>query len=144
MKAGNIAPDGGGLDSVGSRGSRFRPKFLDLLVIITAFGGFVLSAAVIYGGPAPANLVVSNQADEWIYPLSEDRTISVDGPLGPETIVIENGQARVTQSPCKNQICVNSKPVRDSGDWTACLPNGIFMRVEGDHDESEQLDAVVR
>lgn len=104
---------------------------------------FVLSAISIYGGPAPATLMVSSGSNEWIYPLSEDRTIEVQGPIGITSVRISEGQARITASPCINQICVASPPVGHKGDWSACLPNGIFIRAEGDYEESD-VDAVVR
>ena len=104
---------------------------------------FVLSAMAIYGGPAPASLVVSSGNDEWIYPLSEERVIEVTGPIGITVIRIKNSQANIIASPCTNQICVASAAVSHKGDWSACLPNGIFIRAEGDYEDND-VDAVVR
>jgi hypothetical protein len=104
---------------------------------------FIMSAVAIYGGPAPARLVVSNDGGEWIYPLSNDRIIEVHGRLGVTVVQIEGGSARIVSSPCANQTCIASAPVARKGDWSACLPNAVFIRAEGDFGESD-VDAIVR
>jgi hypothetical protein len=118
-------------------------KPADIAIITVSALAFALSAVVIYGGPAPASLVVSSGSNEWIYPLSEERTIEVQGPIGITSIRIKDGQARIMSSPCTNQTCVASAAVTHKGDWSACLPNGIFIRAEGDYEDSD-VDAVVR
>lgn len=121
--------------------SRLKPA--DVAIIAASALAFILSALAIYGGPAPASLVLSSGKDEWIYPLAEERTIEVEGPIGITTIQIMNSQARISASPCTNQTCVASAAVAHTGDWSACLPNGIFIRAEGDYEKSD-VDAVVR
>ncbi|MFH2114465.1 MAG: NusG domain II-containing protein [Spirochaetota bacterium] len=118
-------------------------KPADVAIIVASALAFVLSAMAIYSGPAPASLVVSSGNDEWIYPLVEERTIEVQGPIGITKVQIKDGQARIISSPCINQICVASPAVAHKGDWSACLPNGIFIRAEGDYEDSD-VDAVVR
>ncbi|OHD79423.1 MAG: hypothetical protein A3J97_02335 [Spirochaetes bacterium RIFOXYC1_FULL_54_7] len=118
-------------------------KPADVAIIVASALAFVLSAMAIYGGPAPASLVVSSGTDEWIYPLSEARTIEVQGPIGITVIQIKDGQANIIASPCTNQTCVASAAVAHKGDWSACLPNGIFIRAESDYKDSD-VDAVVR
>jgi len=118
-------------------------KPADVAIIVASALAFVLSAMAIYGGPAPASLVVSSGTDEWIYPLSEARTIEVQGPIGITVIQIKDGQANIIASPCTNQTCVASAAVAHKGDWSACLPNGIFIRAESDYEDSD-VDAVVR
>lgn len=118
-------------------------KPADVAIIAASALAFVLSALAIYGGPAPASLVVSSGNDEWIYPLSEERVIEVKGPIGITVIRIKDSQATIMASPCTNQICVASPAVSHKGDWSACLPNGIFIRAEGDYEDND-VDAVVR
>jgi hypothetical protein len=118
-------------------------KPADVTIIVASALAFVLTALAIYGGPAPASLVVSSGTDEWIYPLSEERTIEVQGPIGMTMVQIKDRQARIISSPCSNQLCVASHPIAQTGDWSACLPNGIFIRAEGDYEDSD-VDAVVR
>ncbi len=118
-------------------------KPADVAIIVASALAFFLSAMAIYSGPAPASLVVSSGDNEWIYPLAAERTIEVQGPIGITLISIKDGQARIIASPCTNQTCVASAAVSHKGDWSACLPNGIFIRAEGDYEDSD-VDAVVR
>ena len=108
-----------------------------------ATAALAFSAVAVYGGPAPSRVVVESPRGSWIYPLSEDRSFSVDGFIGATAIVIESGGARIVDSPCAHKTCVSSGTVRRAGDWAACLPNGVFVRVEGGVDDGG-FDAVAR
>ncbi len=121
-----------------------RPKLFDIVIVALALTAFAASAIVIYGGPAPSSIVVSTDEGEWIYPLNESRIIEVQGKLGVVSISIEGGKARFLDSPCKNKLCIGSAPIGVTGEWSACLPSGVFIRVEGDADEDDEFDAIVR
>ncbi len=123
-------------------GIRLKP--FDIVIVALALTAFAASAIVIYGGPAPSSIVVSTDGDEWIYPLNESRIIEVQGKLGIVSISIEGGKARFLDSPCKNKLCIGSAPIGVTGEWSACLPSGVFIRVEGDADEDDEFDAIVR
>lgn len=64
--------------------------------------------------------------------LSVDKTIEL--PHG--TLVIENGQVRMTDSDCPDQICVRQGGI--SAGSLICLPNRVVVRVIGG-----EYDAVV-
>lgn len=123
---------------------RRRPvKALDALIVVAAAAATVALSAAVYGGPAPSRVVITSGSDEWIYPLSEDRVVAVGGLIGDSVIHIENGEARFEDSPCDNKTCVAAAPVRRSGEWSACLPNGVFLRAEGESGD-DAVDATVR
>ncbi len=124
-------------------GPRFRLKVLDAAIILAAAGAFAASAVAVYGGPAPSRAVISSERGEWTYPLGTDRVVSVDGPLGPTLVEIRDGSAFFIDSPCRNKTCLSSGHAEHAGDWIACLPNGVFLRVEGESGD-DQLDATVR
>jgi len=118
-------------------------KILDIAIIALAAGALVAVSMVVYAGPAPASVVVSSARGEWIYPLAEDRIVEVEGLIGVTVIHIENGKASIHDSPCANKTCIASPPLHRTGDWSACLPNGVFMRVAGS-ESGDGLDATVR
>ena len=66
-----------------------------------------------------------------LYDLSRDREIEVRGPLGSTVVRIHDGTARVISSPCQNQTCVQSGAIARTGQWIGCLPNGVFLSIEG-------------
>lgn len=74
---------------------------------------------------------VRGDQGEWIYPLDSDESLSVSGPLGDTVVEIGGGTVRVVSSPCPEQSCVRTGRVSQAGQWIACLPNRVFVTVEG-------------
>ena len=87
-------------------------------------------------------LIISAGKKEWVYPLDSDRELGIQGVLGVSRIRIKNGQAEFLESPCSNQVCVHTPPLRRNGDWAACLPNQVFIYVEGTGTAASDFDAV--
>jgi hypothetical protein len=100
-------------------------------------------SVMVYGGPPSSSLVVSTDRGEWIYPLSTDRTIEAEGVLGVSVIHIEGGFAHFVESPCANKLCIAAPRIGSTGQWSACLPNGVFIRIEGS-EATDEIDAFVR
>jgi hypothetical protein len=59
----------------------------------------------------------------------------VKGPLGETVVVISGGKARVEDSPCPDKLCVHMPAISKPGQWIACLPNRVFVRVRGSSGE---------
>ena len=76
------------------------------------------------------------------YPLNKDAVVRLDNPNGSyNVLVIENGQADVTEAGCPDKICVMMHPIRYDGESIICLPNRTEIRIEGG--EASGADAVV-
>ena len=56
-------------------------------------------------------------------PLREDVWIVLGEGAHTNTLVIENGRARVGEATCPDQICVNQWPVQYEGESIVCLPH---------------------
>ncbi len=122
--------------------TRFR--ILDALIIALVAGLALASGIGIYANRgARATLVVETRDGKYLYDLETDRDIAVSGPLGETHIHIEGGEARFHDSPCPNKTCVAAPPVSKVGDWGACLPNEVMMRVEG-APETDEIDIIAR
>ena len=80
-------------------------------------------------------LIIETPSGKWIYPLNETRTVVVIGAIGNTTVRIENNAAFISDSPCPNKTCVNAAVLKKAGDWNACLPNRVFLHIEGDDSE---------
>ena len=104
------------------------------VIIIGLFSYFA------YSSPGN-NIEVSVQTSEgrWIFPLEEEGTYRFNGPLGETVVEIEDGSVRVLSSPCREQICVATGKISRPGTWIACLPNQVFIRLEGT--DEEEVDA---
>jgi hypothetical protein len=109
-----------------------RLKFLDWVIVLAAAGAVAFSAVSVYGpGKVQADVAIKGRDGEWIYPLSIDRDVSVAGPLGDTRIEIRGKSARIVDSPCPNKTCIASGAIAKPGQWLACLPNRVFVRIEG-------------
>lgn len=100
--------------------------FAVAILVIVAFS--VL--AVEQSGP-PTTVEIRSDDGDRLYSLSEDRTISVPGPLGDTVLEIRDGAVRFLESPCRDKICIAAGFLDRTGQWAACLPNRVFATVTG-------------
>ncbi len=113
----------------------FDYSMLVLSVLITA--GLSIYA---YSARGERKVVaIQGENRSWVYPIEQDRIVDVPGPLGITEVVIRNGTARVISSPCKNKICISSGPISVPGTFVACLPNRVFVRIEGN--KTDEIDS---
>ena len=75
-------------------------------------------------------------------PLSADTQVVLGSGEHTNTLVIENGAARVVEATCPDRICVNQGAVRYEGESIVCLPHKLVITVEGG--ASNDVDATVR
>jgi len=92
---------------------------------------------------APLRVEVQDEHGTSVYPLNEDREISAVGPLGVTHVDILKGQVFVHDSPCTNHVCVAMGKISRGGQYVACLPNRVFVRVTGGAADPEVPDAGV-
>ena len=90
-------------------------------------------------GPC-AVVYVDGRAVEW-YPLDENGVFDING--GTNTIVVEDGKAWMSWADCPDQICKSMGVVEKNNDLIVCLPNRLYVIVEG-ADQTSELDSVAR
>lgn len=93
----------------------------------TAEAGGVLIVEL--AGAAPATHALSNYG-----------VLPVVGPLGVSEIEIGPQGARVIAAPCVHKICMRQGWMQRAGDVTACVPNGLVLRIAG----ASPIDAMIR
>ncbi|GHV73965.1 hypothetical protein AGMMS49940_12670 [Spirochaetia bacterium] len=129
----------------GVMSKRLSLKPLDFLAFTLSLGLTVFSAWAIYAKPATAaHVIVQGEDGTWVFPLDTgnlQESLRLSGPIGETVVEIGEGQAWVRSSPCTNQTCVAAGHLRRRGQWTACLPNKVFIYIEGTVDENEILDS---
>lgn len=79
-----------------------------------------------------------NQASVFIhgkfwssFNLYEDQTITVKGKLGDSVLQIQDGNIRFVSSPCPNKICILHGWAQRGGEFIACVPNEVSVRILG-------------
>ena len=118
-------------------------KLIDIVLIVIVLSIATFSGFSIYGKQGSRLLlVIEAPTGNWIYDLKTDRTVEIPGALGNTTVEIAGGKARILDSPCPNKTCVAAAPLSRQGDWSACLPNKVILRVQGRDLRGEGLDAV--
>jgi hypothetical protein len=107
-------------------------KAADIVIILIVLGLTVYSVFSVYARPRnTVRVLIQGSRQVWTFPLEAEETISVPGPIGNTIIRIHDNQAWVEASPCNNQICVAGGHIHQPGVWIACLPNNVFLRIEG-------------
>jgi hypothetical protein len=107
-------------------------KALDFAVIALALGLTGFSAFSVYARPRnTVQVLIQGPTQKWVFPLDAEETVTVKGVLGDTVVRIHQNQAWVESSPCDNQVCVAAGHQTRNGDWAACLPNNVFLMIEG-------------
>ncbi|GHT65262.1 hypothetical protein FACS1894110_06710 [Spirochaetia bacterium] len=120
---------------------KFPLKPLDFVVIGAALALTAFSAFMIYAKPQNTYQVMIQNSDKvWVFPLDAEETLTAPGPLGDTVIEIRDRRVRVLSSPCDNQTCVAAGHIDSNGQWVACLPNNVFVAIEGKDDIDGILD----
>lgn len=119
---------------------RFKP--LDIAAVILGIMAAVFISIKVYSHQS-GNLFVhiTGQSGEWIEPLNKDKDIDVEGPLGITHIKISGGSVAVTDSPCANKLCISMGSASKPNQWIACLPNKVFIKIQGQAANKDQPDA---
>ena len=128
----------------------FKKADLILLAALVAVG-LCASLAVASSRPAGGTVVIkAGGKTAGTYALGEDRKVLVqaDGTVQEDVtdisgradyniILIKDGKASVTAADCRNQICVEHKPISEGGESIICLPHRIVVEIhseKGDRD----------
>ena len=103
----------------------------------------ILIAALLVLGGALALLLLFTRQDGGIarvqidgstvmeLPLDEDAQVVLGEGGHTNTLMIENGTARVIAAGCPDQICVNHGAIRYAGESIVCLPHRLVVSIEG-------------
>lgn len=81
---------------------------------------------------APAEYVkITTTDNELIFPLSQDKSVSIESNEYNLTVEISGETAFVTNSTCKDQVCVHSKKISRGGESIICAPAQVSIEIIG-------------
>ncbi len=107
-------------------------KVGDWLTLVMAGGLTVWSFALLWHTDRAEKVIVrSGGRIVGEFPLTQDRTIPVQGPLGVSLIAIHERRARVAQDPSPRQYCVKQGWLARQGEMAVCLPNQVSVELAG-------------
>lgn len=111
---------------------RKRIRILDIGVILLSIAVLGAFSYHVYGNRSKeAALYIQNESKVWIYPLDKEQELDIPGPLGVTHVHIKDGATFVESSPCRDKICIYMGKISRNGEWIACLPNRVFLQVQG-------------
>ena len=108
-------------------------------------GGCLLAALVCCGlwlgfrKDGGAVVVEQDGRETARYALSEDRIVRIEGERGFNLLVIQGGEAWLSEADCPTQLCVKTGKIRFAGQSIVCLPHRLAVRILGG---ASALDAV--
>jgi hypothetical protein len=83
-------------------------------------------------------VVTVDGAEVGRYPLNRDGTFSLNN--GSNTLIVENGEAWVSEANCPDKLCMGFGKISRNGQIIVCLPNKLIVTIEGG--EEAEVDAV--
>ncbi len=105
-------------------------------IILVAVIIFIAAAGLLFFGinRESGNAVAVNINGERtaVYSLSTDLEVTISTGENYNTLVIENGKARISSADCPDGICVETRAVSYVGETIVCLPHKVVVEVIGD------------
>jgi hypothetical protein len=125
--------------------SKLHVRWLDIVIFGLAVALVLGTSLLVLNRHSGTSYVhITGESGEWIAPLNKEATYEVPGPLGITVVHIHDGKVAIEVSPCRNKICVLSGAISSPGQWVACLPNQVFVRItSGESDDEGGVDAGV-
>ena len=116
----------------------------DILLALLSLSAIIWISVGIYSDRGRAS-EVQIRTDEalYVYDLLTDASIVIPGPLGDTHIEIHDAHVHVSESPCKSKICIAAGEISKTGEWIICLPNRVFITIEGEIEADGEVDDVV-
>ena len=120
---------------------------LDRIIVVVLLAVCAIFFVVI-GLRSPGRTVLVSLDKKTIFtaPLSRDRSVELEGPLGITHLEISNGQARIASSPCPYKVCIGMGGIRRQGEIIACVPNRLLVQIVGEEtgDKETGYDLISR
>ena len=120
-------------------------SWLDRWILAILLGLIGVSWGALAQRPAGSRVIVERDgAVLFTATLHETKEVFLDGPAGGLTLAIANGAVRVSEAGCRDKICVRMAAISRAGEWIACVPNRLIVRVEGAAPERKGYDLLSR
>lgn len=79
------------------------------------------------------------------YDLNKNQSIQIQNQYGSNTLSIQSGTVSMTESDCRNQICVQTGPIEAPGQMIVCLPHELIAEITAASDSvAPSYDAISR
>ncbi len=115
----------------------------DVLLIGLSTIVVILLSVNAYGGASERTYaLIRNGSSTWRFPLDTPMHADIPGLLGDTLIHISDGKISIEDSPCPTKSCTTMGGISRKGQWLVCMPNGVFITIEGDSGKTMEVDDV--
>lgn len=108
--------------------------------IILVIAALLYELSLLFGVDSDCVTVLVDGKVYGEYSLKESYEIPITTQQGYNLLIIEDGQAYVSESDCENQVCVHTQPIGRAGGQIVCLPHRVVVRLKTT--EKSEIDAV--
>lgn len=112
-------------------GTRLKPLDFIFIAAVLLFSLFLIFSLRKGSALKKTYAVVKSSSEEYILPLEKDCELTVHGKIGDSVVEVKDSAVRFKHSPCPNKTCVHQGFISKNGEWAACLPNDVFILIEG-------------
>jgi hypothetical protein len=118
--------------SGGTNLNRITAGDVTLIALLLLLGFYLLGFGSSDGNRGRTAVIRNMKGEVLTLDLTAERRVVVDGQTGTTEIMIGDGCVRFLSSPCPHKLCVKRGRILRAGEWIACLPNGVVVKILGD------------
>jgi hypothetical protein len=74
---------------------------------------------------------------EYVFTEDVKDEVTIETDTGYNILHIEDGQIWIHDASCPDKICIYQGKISRNGEMITCLPNGLFIKIVDENDESE-------
>lgn len=101
-----------------------------VLFIVLVAAGLAVSAAAFTGGDKGLLVEISVDGEIYgVYSLDKDQTIEIKQDKSINKITIKDGHVQMSDSTCRNQVCVDTGEISKTSQSIVCLPNRVMVEI---------------
>lgn len=116
------------------------PNFI-IIIVLAVIGAVMLCASLLRPGADTVTVKVDGKIVAS-YQLSDNGTYIIEGVSGTNTLVIEDGQAYISEATCPDGLCVKTGHIHATGQSIICLPNRVVVEIT--RGSASDIDALSR
>ena len=105
----------------------------DKILLIVILFLSIFSIVLLQNYRQPGEIVVIKTANQIQHQLnlSENKELTVIGPVGKTCIQIKDKKVRVTHSDCPQKICEKTGWINKTDEFIVCVPNKVVISING-------------
>lgn len=112
-----------------------------LLIVIVVVGATFLSLGMSFSKKTQFDEIQVIQDGKVIERYAADpnfsKIVNITKGDHHNTIEIKNGEVRMTNANCPDQLCVHSHPISKNGEMIVCLPHRLYVKLIKVRDDSD-------